>query len=747
MALKNLLRRKSRSLLTLVAIAIGVAAMVAMGALGAGMAAGYQSMAGGSQADLVLSQAEAYDLTLSAVDEYIGDELLAMPEVRQVAGTILGNVSIEGGAQYFFIFGHDPDSFAVEHFRIVDGESLSARNVRGRPLLLGKVAADAFEIGVGDIIRLTGGSFRVIGIYETGDAFEDGGAVIPLDEAQTLLQKHRLVGAYYIKLRDASFADRLQEKVDRRYPNLKLSTASEFGEKQQMVDYLKGMGWAVGALAIIVGGVGMTNTVLMSVFERTREIGVLRAVGWRRRRVLIMIVTESVTLALVGGALGVALGVALVLAIRDVPLFGFIHGQFSAGLFLQAFVIALILGVFGGLYPAWRASKLLPLEAMRYEGGGSQRNGRFNLSFGGMTFKNVFRQKTRTMLTLLAIGIGIGAVVAMGGIFAGFIDQLTDMVGGSNAHLVAIEAGVSDFGYSAIDERVGARLAAHPDIANVSGVVMAVLMNMGDAPFFIVFGYHPQEAAIAHFKIVEGGPLAANRQVLLGRTAADMMGSEVGDMVRMGESAFRVAGIYETGISWEEMGAVVTRRDSQAMAGRPRQVSMYTIELHDPGTAYEVQDWLNENFTEIEVSVTSEFAESLPDMKAATAMMAGLVVLMALVGALGMTNTILMSVLERTREIGVLRALGWSRRRVLSMILKESLLLSLLGALTGILIGYGLTKLLGLIPAISGFVDASFSPSLLAQAIAIALVLGTLGGLYPAYRATRLSPIEALRYE
>ncbi len=747
MVLKNLLRRRSRSLLTLFGIAIGVAAMVAIGALGAGLAAGYQSMAGGSQADLVLGQAEAYDLTLSAIDEHIGAELLAMPEVSQVAGTIMGNVSIQDGPQYFFIFGHDPEGFAIEHYKIIEGEDLSARNVRGRPLLLGKVASEAFEVGVGDVLHLTGGTFRVVGIYETGDAFEDGSAVIPLDEAQSLLQKHRLVGAYYIKLRDAALADRLREKVARQYPELKLSTASEFGDKQQMVDYLKGTGWAVGALAIIVGGVGMTNTILMSVFERTREIGVLRAVGWSQRRVLLLILGESIALALVGGLLGAALGVALVMAIRDVPLMGFIHGKFSTDLFLQAFIIAIILGLFGGLYPAWRASRLVPLEAMHYDGGGAQSNSRVHINIGGLTFKNVFRRKTRTILTLLAIGIGIGAVVAMGGIFNGFTGQLTEIIGGSNAHLVAIEAGVSDFGYSAIDERVGARLVANPDIAHVSGVVMAISTNVGEAPFFLVMGYHPHEAAIAHFKIVEGSSLSANRQVLLGRKAADMLGSEVGDSVRLGDSNFRVVGIYETGTGWEEMGAVATRRDAQMMSGKPRQVSMYAIELHDPGKAADVRDWLNENIPEINVSMTSEFAESLPDMKAATAMMAGLAVLMALVGAVGMTNTILMSVLERTREIGVLRALGWSRRRVLNMILKESLLLGFLGAITGIVFGIGLTKMLATIEAISGFVDAIFTPTLFAQAIAIALVLGGLGGLYPAWRATKLRPVEALRYE
>ena len=179
---------------------------------------------------------------------------------------------------------------------------------------------------------------------------------------------------------------------------------------------------------------------------------------------------------------------------------------------------------------------------------------------------------------------------------------------------------------------MGARLAAHPDIARVSGVVMGVLTNVGDAPFFILFGYHPQEAAIAHFKLVDGSPLSANLQALVGIKAAEMLGSAVGDTVRLGDSAYRVVGIFETGTGYEEMGAVLTRRDAQVAAGKPRQVSLYSIELNDPGKANEVRDWLNENVSEIDVSVTAEFAENLPDMESAAAMMGGLAFLSSWTG-------------------------------------------------------------------------------------------------------------------
>jgi ABC-type antimicrobial peptide transport system permease subunit len=471
-------------------------------------------------------------------------------------------------------------------------------------------------------------------------------------------------------------------------------------------------------------------------------------VGWPGGRVLRLILGESLTLALVGGALGTALGAGVVLAVRNVPLYGILQGQFSLELFVQAFVTAVVLGLVGGLYPAWRASRLIPLEAMRYEGGGgSRRSGVLGLAVGGMTLKSLLRRRTRTALTLLGIGVGIGAVVAIGGINEGFLSQFTQIAAGSNAHLMAIEADASDMGYSAVDERVGARIAAHPDIAHVSGIVVWFLADVKDVPMFVLSGYHPQESAIRRFKVVEGQPLRANRQVLLGRAAAEAMGKEVGDTVRLGESGFRVVGIFESGVGWEEMGGVITLRDCQVIAGKPRQVSFYAIEVRDVGRLDEVRAWLDGNFPEIDVSMTAEFAESIPDMQSMQVSVQALAVLMALVGSVGMTNTILMSVLERTREFGVLRAVGWSRLRVLGMIVQEALLLSGFSGLVGIGIGVGLAKVLGVAPVVSNFVQPVFTPTMFAQAMAVACVLGVLGGLYPAWRATRMQPVEALRYE
>ncbi|MBU0702948.1 MAG: ABC transporter permease [Chloroflexi bacterium] len=747
MILKNLFRRKGRTILTLLGIAIGVAAIVALGAMADGMRAGYTSMARGSQADLVLSQSGAMDVTMGSIEETVAEQVLAWPEVADVTGILVSNVQAED-SPYFYVFGYDPQGFAIEHFKIVQGQSLGqARGARGKPCLLGQAAAESFDKSVGDALHVTGGVFRIVGIYETGDGFEDGGAVIPLQDAQTILMQPHRASMFYVRLRDPDGEARLRTRVERYFPDLLLSTTSEFADRQLMIEYMQGFAWVISALAVIIGGVGMTNTLFMSVFERTREIGLLRAVGWRRGQVLRLILGESLALSFLGGLVGIGLGVASVYSLGDsLPFFSVMGVQFSPELFARAMGTVVVLGLVGGLYPARWASRLLPLEALSYEGGSGGGASVPRFLPGGLTVRNLWRRRTRTALTTLGIGVGIAAIVALGGLSAGFIKTFNGLAMGGDADLAAIEADVSDMGYSTIDERVGARIAALPDVEGVSGVGFAFEMSE-EMPMLFIMGYHPRQFAIRHFKIVEGGPLMTNRQVIVGRKTAEALDVEVGETLRMLDSGFRVVGIYETGVSFEDSGVVVSLRDAQKLAGRPHQVTMYVIKLRDPERAEAVQAILDTNFPEVDVALTSEFAETLPDLKSMAMMVEQISFLAVLIGGVGMLNTMLMSVLERTREIGVLRALGWQRRRVIGMILQEALALGVVGGVGGIVAGVGMAWGLTLIPMIGGMLAPIYGPELLAQALAVALTTGVLGGLYPAWRATRMRPVEALRYE
>ncbi len=743
MIFKNLFRRKGRTLLTLVGIAIGVATIVALGAVAKGIRAGFAAMTQGSQADLVLAQASGLSALVSSFDETVADEVRALPEVADVDGMLYSNALIDGKS-YLFIFGHNPEGFAIDHFRILEGQSLaSARGVRGKPIILGRRAAQSLDVQVGDTLRITGSAFRVVGIYETGVGFEDAAAVVPLVEAQTLALQPRHVSMLYIKLKDPGRVDQLRAKIERLLPDLTVSTAAGFTGQEQLLELLDGIAMAVAGLAVVIGGIGMTNTLFMSVFERTREIGVLRSLGWRQRQVMGMILGEAVLLALVGGVTGSVLGVLALVAITESgALLGAFGSQLTPDIFARALITVIVLGLVGGAYPAWRASRLQPVEALQYEGGASARVSRLR---GGATVRSLLRRRTRTALTLLSIGVSIAAIVALGGVAQGMLGAFNVMMRDSQTDLFAAEADI-DMDFSAIDEQIGTRLAAHPGVDAVSGMFWTGL-STPEMPMLIVYGYYPQELAIRRYRIIEGQPLTGRRQIIVGRMAAEQTGLKVGDTFRMLESSFRVVGLYETGQAFEDAGVTIDLRDAQVLTGKPRQVQFYLISLRDPGQVEAVRDGLEARFPGIDFSLTSELGESTSDFRVMQEMADQISLLAVIVGAIGMLNTMLMSVLERTREIGVLRSLGWRRRRVLGMILKESLLLGTVGGVCGIPIGLGLGGLIGMAGVWGGAIGPLYTPRLFVQAVVVAMIAGVAGGLYPAWRAANLQPVEALRYE
>lgn len=749
MVWKNLLRRKARTLLTVLGISIGVAAIIGLGALADGFQKGYQSLLTGSKADLVLSQPNSFDITYSSVDGELAGELLAMPEVRDISGMLEGFVQAED-IPLFFVFGFSDDSFVLERFQIIEGEGLgspTAHGVRGTPVLLGSGAAEALDKQVGDSLRLTDTVYRVVGIYQTGDGLEDSGCVLHLADAQELLGKPRQVSLYYIQLKEKASAETLITRVQRLWPDLSISSTADFADKQLMVDFLQGYVWAIAGLAVVIGGVGMLNAQLMSVYERTQEIGVLRAVGWSSKQVLWLILRESMLVSFAGGLLGSALGWLAVSALGGTGMtFGGSISNIRAGLIGQALLVVVVLGLSGGLYPAWRASRLQPVEALRYEGGGAGGSAR-RLPFGGMAVQGLWQRAIRSSLTLTAIGITVGSIMALEGIIRGAAEDINNIALSGGAEILIRQADIADTSLSAIDARVGAKIAAYPQVQSVSGVIMSAVVMPESNGFAIIWGYAPNEQAIRRFNLVEGELIHSNHQVILGKVLADALNKKIGDTIELGGSRYRIKGIYESSIGWEELGGVMTLRDAQILAGRPRKVTMYAVKVRDPSEARAVVDEINRTIPEAHAALSGEFADQMPDMQNADGFLNGISTLAIIVGGVGVLNTMLMSVFERTREIGVLRALGWRRSSILGLILRESAVLGILGGIIGVGVAWLLIWAINLIPLLSGALTVLFSWDVFARAFLVALFLGVAGGLYPAYRATRLQPVEALRYE
>jgi ABC-type lipoprotein release transport system permease subunit len=746
MILKNLYRRKIRTLLTVLGISVGVAAIIGLGAMADGFETGYSAMLGGSQADFVLSQPDSMDIAYSSVDESVGAELEAMPEVDQVSAMLEGYAQIEN-EPYFFVFAYPDHSFVLDRFQIIAGIHINdreARSLRGSPILLGSATAEVLNKTVGDSLHLSGSVFRVIGIYQTGSAFEDSAALLRLEDAQRVLNKPRQVSLYYITLKHPDLKDRFITRIERKYTELALSGSQEFADEQLMVEAMQAFVWVIGGFAILIGGVGMMNAQLMAVFERTREIGVLRAVGWSSGRVLRMILGEAISVSLLGGLLGLGFGWLVLYLLSSRTLFlGVISTNLSPQLLAQVGLVVLLLGITGGLYPAWRASRLQPIEALRYEGGSGGKIRR--LPLGGMAVQSLWQRLGRTLLTVGAIGLTVGAIISLDSIIQGMSLSMDDMF--ANTEIMIRQADVSDTSLSAVDERVSDKIQAYSGVHSTSGIIFSAVTIGDGSGFFIVFGMEPNSYAIQRYRIVEGEPLKSNHQVIIGRRMAESLNKSVGSTLELSRTRFRIVGIYESLIGFEEMGGILTLRDAQVLIGRPRKVTMLAVKLKDPALAPALVERINTEYPQVHATLSSDFAEQMPDFEASNAMLGGISVMAILVGGVGILNTMLMSVFERTREIGVLRSLGWRKRRILSLFLQEAIWLGILGGVAGIGAAVGLTILINSLPIYGGMLNPLWDLPIILRALGIALLLGLIGGIYPAYRATRFQPVEALSYE
>lgn len=745
MILKNLTRRSVRSGLTLLGIAIGVAAVVALGSIAEGMSTNFALVVGGGSNDLLITQAGAMDPAFSSIDETVGERLLAVPGVDRVEPGVYTWVTTPG-LPFFLLFGYEIGSTAMDHYRIVEGKPVSGPG----QMVVGRRATESIDISVGDNLRIHGTPFRVVGIYETGQGIEESGGVVTLQDAQTAAQFERKVSLYEIGLRRGDSAAAAIERIESLDLELKVSKTSERESNQQYEQMMQGFAWGIAAIAIFIGGLGMMNSMVMSVLERTREIGTLRALGWSRWRVLWVILGESMALSAVGGVVGVLMGIGLAKLAGAVPGMGaLLQGAFTPAIILQGLATALVLGLVGGVYPAWRAAGLQPVEALSYEGGTASDFKAGTLSrIGSQSFRNLWRRRNRTLLAAAGIGIGVGTLVMLGGLTAGLIGQMNNMAGtGSPGNITVMQRDVPDLSLSSVDESVTRRIQGMPQVESVSPMVLGFVITP-ELPLFFIFGLDPNSAAMDHYKLTAGRRVRRPSEIIIGSGAADSYDLAVGDTLTLYNNRYRVVGIFETGVAWEEGGGILALRESQRILNRPRNVSFLFVDVEDPAMALPVQDAINRRFPKVRASISSEFAQNTDDIASMQGVAAAIGMLALIVGGIVVANTMLMSIYERTREIGTLRALGWPGKRILSQIVQESLLLCLLSALLGSAGAVILLTGLSSIPFAGGaMLRPAWEPGTFVISVSLAIVLGLIGGFYPAWRASKLQPVEALRYE
>jgi putative ABC transport system permease protein len=370
------------------------------------------------------------------------------------------------------------------------------------------------------------------------------------------------------------------------------------------------------------------------------------------------------------------------------------------------------------------------------------------MTFLAVVVRGLTRRPLRTGLTLLGISIGIAAVVALVGISRGFNRSWEAGMKARGTDVV-----ITNMGSSLIPKPFSASVRdriAHLPHVDATCAILVDLTSVENAEMMMVSAREWDGFAWKNLKLISGRMPrdAAEPAVVLGRTAADVLKKKVGDPIQIETRELTVVGIVD-GNAWVENGSIILSLPLfQEITGNQGKINVIDIRVTPSTSAKDVEllcERINRLVPEGRAVVASENIAKSEAYRMVQAMSWGTSLLAVLVGVLGVMNTMLMNIFERTQEICVLLALGWKRGRIIRMVLWESALLGLLGGVVGVLIGAVGVKVLGATPAIRGLLEPDLSTGLLALSVAIAIAVGVISGLYPAWRSSRFTPSRALR--
>jgi putative ABC transport system permease protein len=364
---RNLLGRRVRTALTALGLALAVAAVMLLAGISWGFERSFRVIYESRGIDLIVVRAGISDQLSSNLDESLGETLRAIPGVAEVAPSLMDAVSFEeANLVSVLASGWEPGGLLIRGLKVLDGRGLQPGD--RREVILGRVLALTLRKKPGDPIDIAGEPFRVVGIYESPSLFENGGLVVPLAELQRMMGREGQVTGFVIVARPGVDPPALGRAIERRVRGVAAVPARDYAQGNVQIGLSRAIAWATTAVALALGSIGLLNTMAMAVFERTAEIGLLRALGWRRWRILLLLTGEAAGLGLLGVLLGVALAFA---GARLITLAPTARGYIEPNLPPAVLGIGLALGVgltlLGGLYPAIRAARIEPTEALRHD--------------------------------------------------------------------------------------------------------------------------------------------------------------------------------------------------------------------------------------------------------------------------------------------------------------------------------------------------------------------------------------------
>lgn len=363
---------------------------------------------------------------------------------------------------------------------------------------------------------------------------------------------------------------------------------------------------------------------------------------------------------------------------------------------------------------------------------------------------NLKRRPARTVLTIIGIALAIGTAVALLALGRGITESLSQGFSERGAELIVGPRGIVDVTAMRLPEAMAGDLAVIEGVTSVAAELFAFSAT-GEGQHVLVTGWQPDAADWLSAPLVSGRlPAADAREVLLGDIVAQTLSAREGDVVELFDEEFFVSGVTGYGTPMNRGMAIMALRHLQEATFREGQVSYFTVQLQtglDAAAVAAVRQRIGGTLPVI-VSDMHELADQLQsdrNIAVLRAVSQAISVVAIVMGALNLLSTLLLSVQERTREIGMLAAIGWSDWQVVRLIVLEGLCIGLAGSAAGVAIGVVSSHFFGSIPSIGDIIAFSPRPRDILLPVLFAVPLSALGAAYPAWRAVRMLPAEALR--
>lgn len=365
-AIRNLQRRYIRTSLSIVSIGLAVGSVLALIAISRSIEEGTREGMDEIGDDVIVTQRGASDLFGGFLPQQIADQIAAVPGVSRATVELVLFAPSDRG-KHVLAVGWPDNSHLWKNAPIREGR-IPAPGER-HVALIGDNAAEALGKSVGDKVELLGEKFRVVEISKYASVINRGTVIVPLSDLQEVTYRQRQVSMIHVNfnrpLASAEVA-RIKNAIE-SIGRVTVSTASEVLDNDRNFAILKAVSLAVSIIALAMGVLNVLNTLLMATQERTREIGIVAAIGWTDARIMTSIVIEGLLMCAAGCVVGIFLSFLASLLFPAIPTIGnYISFRPSLGLILPTVIAAFVLCAIGSLYPAWRAIRVPPAVALRH---------------------------------------------------------------------------------------------------------------------------------------------------------------------------------------------------------------------------------------------------------------------------------------------------------------------------------------------------------------------------------------------